>query len=81
MARGVRKTSREKLKEQLEEVLQSAAQYRECLKTLELKAKTLEEELEKEDLKELSSLLKENHMSPEDVKQMIQDCTEMEQGA
>lgn len=81
MARGVRKTNREKLEDQLSQVKESITQYKECLKTLELKAKALEEELERENLKELSSLLKENNLSPEDIKQLINDCGAMEQGA
>ncbi|WP_077610611.1 hypothetical protein [Clostridium sp. Marseille-P2415] len=81
MARGVRKTNREKLEEKLAEVRASIAQYKECLKTLEIQEKDLIEELEQEDLKELSNLLKECSMSAEDVKQMVLEYSSAERGA
>lgn len=81
MARGVRKSPREKLEEKLKDVREAIAQYKDCLKTLEASEKELLEELEREDLKELSSLLKECSMSPEDVKQIVLEYSSMEQGA
>lgn len=76
MARGVRKTNKVKLEEKLEEVRTAMEQYKDCLKTLEFQEQELMEELEKEDLKELSSILKECCMSPEDVKQLVLSSVE-----
>lgn len=81
MARGVRKTAREKLEQKLADVRESMEQYRECLKNLEKQEKELSEELEREDLRELSTLLKECSMSTDDVKQMVMEYSSMEQGA
>lgn len=81
MARGVRKTAREKLEQKLADVRASMEQYRECLKDLENQEKELSEELEREDLRELSTLLKECSMSADDVKQMVMEYSGMEQGA
>lgn len=81
MARGVRKTPREKLEEKLAEVRNSIKQYKDCLKTLESQEKELTRELEQEELRELSSLLKERSVSAEEVKQIVLEYTSMEQGA
>lgn len=81
MARGVRKTPREKLEEKLTDVRNSINQYKECLKTLENQEKELTQELEQEELRELSSFLKECSVSAEEVKQMVLEYTSMEQGA
>lgn len=80
MARGVRKTAREKLEQKLSEVRESIGQYKECLKELEHQEKELIDELEREDLKELSALLKECSLSPEDMKQMVLEYSAAEQG-
>ncbi|MEY8352389.1 hypothetical protein AALB39_03435 [Lachnospiraceae bacterium 54-53] len=81
MARGIRKTNREKLEEKLADVRASITQYKECLKTLEIREKELTEGLEQEDLKELSALLKECSLSADDVKQMVQEYGSVERGA
>jgi uncharacterized protein YbaP (TraB family) len=81
MARGVRKTARQKIEEKLQDVRASIVQYKECLKTMEAQEKELVADLEKEDLKELSSMLKEYSISPEDMKQMVVEYTSIEKRA
>ncbi|HIX14398.1 MAG TPA: hypothetical protein H9740_01495 [Candidatus Hungatella pullicola] len=79
MARGVRKSPREKLEQKLAGVQEAIAQYRECLKTLEAQEKEIVAELEKEDLRELSAVLKECSVTADEVKQIILDYTSTEQ--
>lgn len=72
MARGVRKTPVEKLKEDLYEVEESINRYNGMLSDLKAKKKEIQENIKIEELKELSQLLEEKQMSVEDMKAMIE---------
>lgn len=72
MARGVRKTPVEKLKEDLYEVEESINRYNGILSDLKTKKKEIQENIKIEELKELSQLLEEKQISVEDMKAMIE---------
>lgn len=72
MARGVRKTPVEKLKEELCEVEESINRYNGILTDLKTKKKEIQENIKIEELKELSQLLEEKQISVEDMKAMIE---------
>lgn len=72
MARGVRKTPVEKLKEDLYEVEESINRYNGILTDLKTKKKEIQENIKIEELKELSQLLEEKQISVEDMKAMIE---------
>lgn len=71
MARGVRKSPMEKLQEELEDVINTIAQYENCLETMKEKKKSLEERIQLEEFKAVSGLLKEKNMSLEDLKDLL----------
>lgn len=71
MARGVRKSPKEKLTEKLNEVETAIAQYGECLEKLKAEKKELEEELERLEIAELSAILKEKKLSVNEVMDMV----------
>ena len=71
MARGVRKSPREKLEEKLISVEEAITQYSECLEKLRNEKKELEEELERLEIAELSAMLKEKHLSVNDLRDMV----------
>ena len=71
MARGVRKSPMEKLQEELGEVINTIAQYENCLETMKEKKKSLEERIQLEEFKAVSGLLKEKNMSLEDLKDLL----------
>ncbi|MBQ7795120.1 MAG: hypothetical protein IJ374_00965 [Lachnospiraceae bacterium] len=71
MARGVRKSPREKLEEKLTNVNDAIAQYTSCLEKLKNERKELEEELEKLEIAELSAMLKEKNMSVGELREMV----------
>ena len=70
MARGVRKSPMEKLQEELGDVINTIAQYENCLETMKEKKKSLEERIQLEEFKAVSGLLKEKNMSLEDLKDL-----------
>lgn len=72
MARGVRKSPMEKLQEQLDEVSESIRQYESCLVTLKEKEKALQEQIELEEFKSLRSLLAEQGIGLEELKEMLE---------
>lgn len=72
MARGVRKTPVEKLKDELYEVEESINRYTVILSDLKAKKKEIQENIKIEELKELSQLLEEKQMSVEDMKAIIE---------
>lgn len=71
MARGVRKSPREKLEEKLISVEEAITQYSECLEKLRNEKKEIEEELERLEIAELSAILKEKHLSVNDLRDMV----------
>lgn len=71
MARGVRKTTLEKLREELQSTRETIAQYKNCLGTLQEKEKMLLEQMEIEELKSLSSMMKDQNMSLDALKEII----------
>lgn len=76
MARGVRKTPIEKLQGELAEVQESICQYENCLETLREREKSLEEQIQLEEFKAVSEMLKERDMTIEDLKEMLSAGTE-----
>lgn len=71
MARGVRKTTLEKLREEMNTTQETISQYKSCLNTLKEKEKTLQEQIEIEELKALSGLMKEQSLSVGTLKDII----------
>ena len=71
MARGVRKSPMEKLQEELGDVINTIAQYENCLETMKEKKKSLEERIQLEEFKAVSGFLKEKNMSLEDLKDLL----------
>ena len=55
MARGVRKSPMEKLQEELGDVINTIAQYENCLETMKEKKKSLEERIQLEEFKAVAS--------------------------
>lgn len=71
MARGVRRSPKEKLTEKLNEVEEAIAQYGECLEKLKAEKKELEGELERLEIAELSAILKEKKLSVNEVMDLV----------
>ena len=71
MARGARKSPKEKIQERLTDVNVSIARYSECLEKMKQEKKELEAELEKLDIAELSAMLKERKLSVNEVMEMV----------
>ncbi len=71
MARGARKSPKEKIQERLTDVNESIARYSECLEKMKQEKKELEAELEKLDIAELSAMLKERKLSVNEVMEMV----------
>ncbi len=71
MPRGVRKSSIEKLQKELKEVQESILQYKTSITTLKEKEKEIQEKIELEQFKEVSSILDKHKMSLEDLKEML----------
>lgn len=83
MARGVRKTPLEKLNEELVSTQEAIEQYESCLITLKEKEKALQDQIELEELKSITGLLKEQNMTVDDLRELIQAQSDsnMEQSA
>ena len=71
MARGKRKTNLEKLEADLAKVNESIEKYEETLKTLKATRKEFEEQIKVEKTQELFDLLKENDMSIDDLRDLL----------
>ena len=71
MPRGVRKSSLEKLQEELKNTQDSIDQYKASIKTLQEREKQIQEEIKVEQLKDLSSVLEENNISISELKDLI----------
>lgn len=71
MARGVRRSPKEKLEEKLMSVNDAIEQYTSCLEKLKAEKKELEEELERMEIAELSAILKEKKLSVQELREMV----------
>ncbi len=71
MPRGVRKSPLEKLQEELKNTQDSIEQYKTAIKTLQEREKQIQEEIKVEQLKDLSTVLEENNMSIDELKELI----------
>lgn len=72
MARGVRKSPMEKLQDQLSEVQESIRQYENCLVTLKEKEKTLNEQIELEELKAIHDLMTKQGIGIKELKRILE---------
>lgn len=71
MARGVRKSPKEKLEEKLVGVCEAIEQYSSCLEKLKAEKKELERELEQLEIAELSAMLKEKNLSVHELREIV----------
>lgn len=71
MPRGVRKTSLEKLREELKNTQDAIEQYKAAIKTQEERAKQIQEEIKLEEFKEVSAILQEKNMSISELKDIL----------
>lgn len=81
MARGVRKSPLEKLQGELAEVQNSIAQYENCLETLKEKEKSIQNQIELVEFKEFKSMLNEQGMTMDDIKELVSTQNEIQQSA
>ena len=81
MARGVRKTPLEKLQIELTEVQATINQYESCLETMREKEKSIQSQIELEEFQELKSVLEEQGMTMEDIKELVSSQNEIQQSA
>lgn len=81
MARGVRKTPLEKLQAELSEVQASINQYENCLETMREKEKSIQEQIQLEEYKELKAILDEQGMTLDDIKELVSSQSEIQQSA
>jgi len=72
MARGVRKTVLEKLQEELTSTQEAITQYQGCIRTLKEKEQSLKEQIELEELKSLSGFMKDQNLSVDNLKEIIE---------
>ncbi|MDK2967061.1 MULTISPECIES: hypothetical protein [Lacrimispora] len=71
MARGVRKSSLEKLQKELAEVQESILQHKNSMAVLIQKEKEIKEKISLEQFKEVSSILDQQNMSIADLKEFL----------
>lgn len=71
MARGVRKSTLEKLQEELSVTQSSIQQYETALTTLKERKDNITKQIESEELKSLKSIMDESGLSIEDIKDLI----------
>ncbi|ANU45193.1 hypothetical protein ADH76_29755 [Enterocloster clostridioformis] len=81
MARGVRKTPLEKLQIELTEIQATINQYERCLETMREKEKSIQSQIELEEFKELKSVLEEQGMTMEDIKELVSSQNKNQQSA
>lgn len=74
MARGVRKSPKEKLAEKLNSVEEAIAQYSQCLEQLKNEKKELEAEMEQLEIAELSAMMKEKNLSVNELRNMVEQA-------
>lgn len=71
MARGVRKTTLEKLQDELLTTKNSMEQYESALSTLREREKNISEQIELEELKSLRAAMEDLDMTVEEVKELL----------
>lgn len=71
MPKGVRKSSIEKLQKELNEVQDSIQQYKSSISALKEKEKEIQEKIELEQFKEVSTILDKHKMSIVDLKELL----------
>ncbi len=71
MPRGVRKTSLEKLQEELKNTQEAMEQYKAAIKTQEEKAKQIQEDIKLEEFKEVSAILQDKNISISELKDIL----------
>ncbi len=71
MPRGVRKSPVERLNEEIKNTQDTIAQYKSAIKTQEDKLKQLKEELQLEELREVSTILEEKNMTVAELKEFL----------
>ena len=81
MARGVRKTPLEKLQAELLEVQANIVQYENSLKTMKEKEKSIQEQIELEEFKEFKSMLGDQGMTMDDIKEFVSSQNDIQQSA
>ena len=81
MARGVRKTPLEKLQAELLEVQANIVQYENSLKTMKEKEKSIQEQIELEEFKEFNSMLGDQGMTMDDIKELVSSQNDIQQSA
>ena len=81
MARGVRKTPLEKLQAELLEVQANIVQYENSLKTMKAKEKSIQEQIELEEFKEFKSMLGDQGMTMDDIKELVSSQNDIQQSA
>ena len=74
MARGVRKSPKEKLTEKLNSEEEAIAQYSQCLEQLKNEKKELEAEMEQLEIAELSAMMKEKNLSVNELRNMVEQA-------
>lgn len=72
MSRGVRRTAAQKLQEEIMEVQGAIAQYEASLETMKQREKELSQEIQLEEFKAVSQLLKGQDMSLSDLKELLE---------
>ena len=78
MARGPRKNKSEKLKEALQRVEMEIAKLSEIQKELQAERKQLVEDIQVEQLKELTELMEKSNMSIDELAEMINSASGQE---
>ncbi|WP_312447952.1 hypothetical protein [Lacrimispora sp.] len=79
MPRGVRKSSLEKLREELKSTQDAIEQYKTAIKTQEERLKQIQDEIKLEEFKEVSTILEEQNMSISELKELLISKAEIEQ--
>ena len=72
---------REKLNEELAQVVEALEQYKDCMETLKEKERQLKEQIELEQLKSVMALLDEQGMTVADLKEMLEQGRNTQQSA
>lgn len=73
MPRGVKKSTLEKLQQELLEVRDAITQYQECLTTLKEKERNLKQQLEVEEFKAVKEWMDGQNLTMEDLKQIMEE--------
>ena len=71
----------EKLQAELLEVQATIVQYENCLKTMKEKEKSIQEQIELEEFKEFKSMLGDQGMTMDDIKELVSSQNDIQQSA